>query len=164
MRAIPIDEHIGAAQFETVRIDKKRNPLVRVSNCCCKGLTISAGITSLTKGATVRQDNAGNILISRVLHGSVADRSKQLHAGDVIHEINGQTLRGKTIDDVADMMVSLVYRCHSLICLLLFQQQLTGIVVFKKSSTLQEHQTQKRNNVCQLAKYYSKCSYACTKR
>ena len=65
----------------------------------------------------MRQDNAGNILISRVLHGSVADRSKQLHAGDVIHEINGQTLRGKTIDDVADMMVSLVYCCRSSISL-----------------------------------------------
>ena len=53
----------------------------------------------------MRQDKAGNILISRVLHGSVADRSKQLHPGDVIHEINGKSLRDKTIDDVADMMV-----------------------------------------------------------
>ena len=32
VRPIPIDEHIGASRFETVRIDKKRNPLVRISN------------------------------------------------------------------------------------------------------------------------------------
>lgn len=71
-------------------------------------ITYTACYITITQGATVKEDRAGNILISRVLHGSVADRSKQLHTGDVIHEINGESLRGKTIDDVADLMVSFI--------------------------------------------------------
>ena len=62
------------------------------------------------QGATVKSDIAGNILISRVIHGTVADRCGLLRVGDVIHEINGESIHGKTIDEIADEMVStLIY-------------------------------------------------------
>ena len=46
------------------------------------------------------------IVISRVLSGSVAARSGVLHPGDIIHEINDTPLGGWTIDGVAEFMVS----------------------------------------------------------
>lgn len=33
-----------------------------------------------------------------------------LHSGDVIHEINGQSVKGFSVDDVADLMVSQQFR------------------------------------------------------
>jgi MAGUK p55 subfamily protein 5 len=48
----------------------------------------------------------GNIVISRVLCGGVADRSGMLHQGDTLHEINGRELFGLSVDDVADLMVT----------------------------------------------------------
>ena len=57
------------------------------------------------QGATVKADNVGNILIGRILHGTVADRCGLLHPGDVLHEINKTDLQGMTIDEVGDLMV-----------------------------------------------------------
>lgn len=51
------------------------------------------------------REEDGNIVISRVLCGGAADRSGMLHPGDILHEINGRTLTGLTVDDVADLMV-----------------------------------------------------------
>ncbi len=53
----------------------------------------------------MKSDNVGNILIGRIIHGTVADKCGLLHAGDVIHEINKIRLEGKTIDDVGNIMV-----------------------------------------------------------
>lgn len=57
------------------------------------------------KGITVKSDTADNILISRVIHGTVADRCGLFRVGDVIHEINGYSVHGKTIDEIAEEMV-----------------------------------------------------------
>jgi hypothetical protein len=69
----------------TVRIDKDREPL----------------------GATVKCGQNGKVLISRVLHGGAADKSSLLHAGDVVHEINGMAIHGFSVDQVANLMAGL---------------------------------------------------------
>lgn len=51
-------------------------------------------------------DKAGNILISRVLSGSAADKTGLLRSGDLIHEINDTCIQGLSVDDVADIMVN----------------------------------------------------------
>lgn len=48
----------------------------------------------------------GDIVVSRVLCGGAADRSGMLRPGDVIHEINGNSLDGLSVDDIADLMVT----------------------------------------------------------
>lgn len=53
----------------------------------------------------MKTDSADNIIISRVIHGTVADRCGILQVGDVIHKINGYSVYGKSIDDIADEMV-----------------------------------------------------------
>jgi hypothetical protein len=68
-----------------VRIDKQKDPL----------------------GATVKTGKNGRVLISRVLHGGAADKSGLLHAGDIIHEINGTGVRGFSVDQVAELMAGL---------------------------------------------------------
>ncbi len=48
--------------------------------------------------------------------------SDLLHPGDVIHEINGKSIQGYTVDDVADLMVRnrnliAIYQCRlSMLC------------------------------------------------
>lgn len=102
------------------------------------------------QGATVISDVVGNILISRVIHGTIADRCGLLKPGDVIHEINGESVRGRTIDEVADKMVYI-----SLIIILcnnyLIQQTLTGTIIFKLSPSQQNYRPQRRNKVIKLS-------------
>ena len=61
------------------------------------------------------KEKGGNIVISRVLCGGAADRSGMLHPGDVLHEINGRSLAGLSVDDVADLMVrnTLMHTTHT---------------------------------------------------
>ncbi|XP_019854587.1 PREDICTED: MAGUK p55 subfamily member 6-like isoform X2 [Amphimedon queenslandica] len=68
-------------------------------------------------GITVKSDSNDNVIISRIIHGKVADRCGILRVGDIIHEINGYSVYGKTIDDIADEM-----------------SKLSGTIVFKISS------------------------------
>nr|AVM85893.1 MPP [Oscarella lobularis] len=54
-------------------------------------------------GATIRvNDKTRDVFVSRVLHGSLA--YGKLRAGDLLLELNGERLRGKTVDDVAAML------------------------------------------------------------
>ncbi|UYV76080.1 MPP7 [Cordylochernes scorpioides] len=47
-------------------------------------------------GATIRYDQeAGAIVIARIMHGGAADRSGLIHIGDEVHEVNGIDVRGK---------------------------------------------------------------------
>ena len=55
-------------------------------------------------GATIKNQD-GNILISRVVIGGVAYHSKLLHEHDEILEINNIPVRGRTINDVCDLLV-----------------------------------------------------------
>jgi MAGUK p55 subfamily member 5 len=56
------------------------------------------------QGATVRKEGE-SIIISRIVKGGAAEKSGLLHDGDEILEINGIDIRGKSIDDVCDLMV-----------------------------------------------------------
>lgn len=53
----------------------------------------------------MKSDSNDNVIISRIIHGTVADRCGILRVGDIIHEINGYSVYGKTIDDIANEMV-----------------------------------------------------------
>ena len=56
-------------------------------------------------GATIRSRD-GSIVIGRILMGGAAEQSGLLHEEDEILEINSIAVRGKTINDVCDMIVS----------------------------------------------------------
>lgn len=59
-------------------------------------------------GATIRNRD-GSIVISRIVVGGAAQRSGLLHENDEILEINNISVRGKTINDICDLLVSLLY-------------------------------------------------------
>ncbi len=46
------------------------------------------------------------MLIGRIVKGGAAEKSGLLHEGDEILEINGIDIRGKSVNDVCDLMVS----------------------------------------------------------
>ena len=56
-------------------------------------------------GATIRSDD-GRIVIGRIVKGGAADLSGLLHENDEILEVNSVAVRGKTINDVSEMLVS----------------------------------------------------------
>jgi hypothetical protein len=56
-------------------------------------------------GATIRNRD-GFIVISRIVVGGAAQQSGLLHEDDEILEINNIPVRGKTINDICDMLVS----------------------------------------------------------
>lgn len=55
-------------------------------------------------GATIKSAD-GAILISRIVIGGAAQRSGLLHENDEILEVNSIPVRGKTINDICDMLV-----------------------------------------------------------
>uniref|UniRef100_A0A673I8Q9 MAGUK p55 subfamily member 4-like n=1 Tax=Sinocyclocheilus rhinocerous TaxID=307959 RepID=A0A673I8Q9_9TELE len=56
--------------------------------------------------ATIRKnEKTGNIFISRVIYGGLADRSGLLHPGDKLVEVNGQKVRGLQPEHVIQMLV-----------------------------------------------------------
>lgn len=57
-------------------------------------------------GATIKNID-GSIVISRIVMGSAAQKSGLLHESDEILEINMIPVRGKTINDVCDMLCNL---------------------------------------------------------
>ena len=46
------------------------------------------------------------MVIGRIVKGGAAEKSGLLHEGDEILEINGIDIRGKSVNDVCDLMVS----------------------------------------------------------
>ena len=59
-------------------------------------------------GATIRNRD-GNIVIGRIVAGGAAEQSGLLHEEDEILEINNIPVRGKTINDVCDMLVIILF-------------------------------------------------------
>ncbi|XP_046463580.1 protein lin-2-like isoform X5 [Daphnia pulex] len=57
-------------------------------------------------GATVRNDGEA-VVVGRIVRGGVAERSGLLHEGDEIVEVNGVEVRGKSINDVCDLVASM---------------------------------------------------------
>ncbi|XP_071035244.1 protein PALS1 isoform X2 [Parasteatoda tepidariorum] len=70
--------------IKIVRIDKTTEPL----------------------GATVKNDGEA-VIVGRIVKGGIAEKSGLLHEGDEILEVNGLELRGKSVNDVCDIMIHL---------------------------------------------------------
>lgn len=48
------------------------------------------------------------MIISRIVKGGIAEKSGMLHEGDEILDINGIDMKGKDINDVSEMLVSIL--------------------------------------------------------
>ncbi|XP_034006193.1 MAGUK p55 subfamily member 4-like [Trematomus bernacchii] len=58
-------------------------------------------------GATIRRDEeTGAIYIARVIHGGLADRSRLLHAGDLLVEVNGNPVAGLEPEQVIQILMN----------------------------------------------------------
>ena len=60
----------------------------------------------LSQGATVRNEG-DSVVVGRIVRGGAAEASGLLHEGDEILEINGHDIRGRSVDDVCELMASL---------------------------------------------------------
>lgn len=54
-------------------------------------------------GATVRNEGEA-VIIGRVVRGGAAEKSGLLHEGDEVLEVNGIEMRGKSVNDVCDLL------------------------------------------------------------
>ncbi|VDP36907.1 unnamed protein product [Soboliphyme baturini] len=84
---------------------------LKESSLSCGGVGANLKVVKLTKdgdlplGATVK--NSGEaIVIGRIVRGGVAEKSKLLSEGDEIIEVNGIDMRGKSVNEVCDLLVS----------------------------------------------------------
>ncbi|XP_070576726.1 protein PALS1-like isoform X1 [Ptychodera flava] len=57
-------------------------------------------------GATVRNEG-DSIIIGRIVRGGAADKSGLLHEGDEVLEINGYDMKGKSVNEVCDLMATM---------------------------------------------------------
>ncbi|XP_074513630.1 MAGUK p55 subfamily member 4-like [Sebastes fasciatus] len=58
-------------------------------------------------GATIRRDEeTGEIYIARVIHGGLADRSRLLHPGDMLVEVNGHPVVGLEPEQVIQILIN----------------------------------------------------------
>ena len=65
---------------------------------------LNVDVIACWQGATVRNEGDA-VRIGRIVKGGIAERSGLLHEGDEILEINGIDIRGKSVNDVCDLMV-----------------------------------------------------------
>ncbi|KAJ8688640.1 hypothetical protein QAD02_024435 [Eretmocerus hayati] len=73
-----------AERIKIIRIEKTNEPL----------------------GATVRNEGDA-VIIGRVVRGGAADKSGLLHEGDEVLEVNGVEMRGKSVNDVCDILAAM---------------------------------------------------------
>ena len=52
------------------------------------------------------RNEGDSVIVGRIVKGGMAEKSGLLHEGDEIIEINGIDIRGKSVNDVCDLMVS----------------------------------------------------------
>ena len=55
------------------------------------------------QGATIRNEK-DSVIIGRIVKGGAAEKSGLLHEGDEILEVNGVEVRGKSVNDICDML------------------------------------------------------------
>ena len=55
------------------------------------------------QGATVRNEGEA-VIIGRVVRGGAAEKSGLLHEGDEVLEVNGIEMRGKSVNEVCDLL------------------------------------------------------------
>lgn len=60
----------------------------------------------ILQGATVKNEGE-SVVIGRIVRGGVADKSGQLQEGDELLEVNGIPMRGKTINEVSDLLAGM---------------------------------------------------------
>ncbi|XP_033207535.1 MAGUK p55 subfamily member 5-A isoform X2 [Belonocnema kinseyi] len=78
------DSHV-ADNIKIIRIEKTNEPL----------------------GATVRNEGDA-VIIGRVVRGGAADKSGLLHEGDEVLEVNGVEMRGKSVNEVCDILAGML--------------------------------------------------------
>lgn len=102
-------QHYQDRTYKIIRLEKSNEPLVSVCSHC-GGLRISRlpfiFVLADGQGATVRNDGE-SVVVGRIVRGGVAERSGLLHEGDEILEVNGIEVRGKSINDVCDLVGSM---------------------------------------------------------
>jgi MAGUK p55 subfamily protein 5 len=75
-------EHFGGEEnIKIIKIEKTNEPL----------------------GATVRNEGDA-VIIGRIVRGGAAEKSGLLHEGDEVLEVNGIEMRGKSVNDVCDIL------------------------------------------------------------
>ncbi|XP_073982492.1 MAGUK p55 family member stardust isoform X2 [Rhodnius prolixus] len=57
-------------------------------------------------GATVRNEG-DSVMIGRIVRGGAADKSGLLHEGDEVLEVNGIEMRGKSVNEVCDLLAAM---------------------------------------------------------
>lgn len=60
-----------------------------------------------SQGATVRNEGEA-VVIGRIVKGGAAEKSGLLHEGDEILEVNSIEMRGKSVNDVCDILVRFI--------------------------------------------------------
>ena len=85
----------------------------------------------------MKSDEDERIVISRVLDGGVASRTGVLHPGDIVHEINGNSVQGWSIDQVATYMVNRSPKYLDLFWHLLATQQILSLDLDKIDNSMQ---------------------------
>lgn len=76
--------HYAGDSIKIVRIDKTNEPL----------------------GATVRNEGE-SVIIGRIVRGGAAEKSGLLHEGDEILEVNSIAMRGKSVNEVCDLLATM---------------------------------------------------------
>ncbi len=99
----------AAKSSEIVACDENALLLGKAEHYCVDNLKlVHIDKSDAPLGATIRNQD-GSIVVGRIVKGSAADMSGLLHEDDEILEINSVPIRGKTINDVSDMLVSAKY-------------------------------------------------------
>lgn len=63
-------------------------------------------LAGLLQGATIRNEGDA-VIIGRIVQGGAAEKSGRMHEGDEILEVNGVEVRGKSVNDVCDMLAGM---------------------------------------------------------
>lgn len=92
---------------ESLISDEGKYLLKKAEHYCVDNLKlVNIEKTSAPLGATIRS-REGNIIISRIVIGGAAYQSGLLHEDDEILEINNLPVRGKTINDICELLGNL---------------------------------------------------------
>ncbi|XP_054724935.1 protein PALS1-like isoform X2 [Uloborus diversus] len=99
-------DKVAAAQI-VPEVSEEEELLSRVSQYTEESIKIvRIDKTTEPLGATVKNDGEA-VVVGRIVKGGVAEKSGLLHEGDEILEVNGLELRGKSVNDVCDIMATM---------------------------------------------------------
>lgn len=99
------------SNIKIIKIEKTHEPLVsylyykflvQKKNCCFQ----TNLLLNFVQGATVRNEG-DSVMIGRIVRGGAADKSGLLHEGDEVLEVNGIEMRGKSVNEVCDLLAAM---------------------------------------------------------